>query len=127
MTPGNTVGLYGKLPGYGDFLKRNLTNDFVQLWDEWLQFYVAVSKEQIGNDWLDTYLTSPIWRLVLSCGVIDDNAWAGLIMPSVDRVGRYFPFSMLLRLREGHITSKFSAFTTTMVPKFGVFESTGAR
>ena len=92
------IGIYGKLPGYGDFLTRNLPADFVQLWDEWLQSYVSVSKEQIGESWLDYYLTSPIWRFVFSSGVIDGNCWAGLIMPSVDRVGRYFPFSLVLPL-----------------------------
>ncbi|MCP4430337.1 MAG: type VI secretion system-associated protein TagF [Gammaproteobacteria bacterium] len=101
MTHGNAVSLYGKLPGYGDFLKRNLSSDFAQLWDEWLQFYISVSKEQTGDDWLDIYLTSPIWRFVLSSGVIDDNGWGGLVLPSVDRVGRYFPFSILMSLTGG--------------------------
>lgn len=92
------IGIYGKLPGYGDFLSRNLPSGFIQLWDEWLQLYVSVSREQIGEGWLDNYLTSPIWRFVLSAGVIDSHSWAGLIMPSVDRVGRYFPFSLVLPL-----------------------------
>ena len=98
MEPAGGIGIYGKLPGYGDFLTRNLPSDFIQLWDGWLQLYVSVSKEQIGENWLDYYLTSPIWRFVLSTGVIDSACWAGLIMPSVDRVGRYFPFSLVLPL-----------------------------
>lgn len=95
MSTDNHIGLYGKLPAYGDFLTRNLTGDFVQPWDEWLQYYVSASREQIGDDWLDVYLTSPIWRFVLSTGVIDGQNWAGLVMPSVDRVGRYFPISIV--------------------------------
>lgn len=100
MTSEGQTGIYGKLPAYGDFLLRNLGSSFINPWDEWLQCYVSASKEQLGDSWLDTYLTSPIWRFVLSSGVIDENIWCGLIMPSVDRVGRYFPIS---------IASSFSA------------------
>ena len=89
------AGLYGKLPAYGDFIFRNLNPAFITTWDEWLQHFISASQEQIGEDWLNIYLTSPIWRFVLSPGVIDNNMWAGLMMPSVDRVGRYFPISIV--------------------------------
>ncbi|MCP3688640.1 MAG: type VI secretion system-associated protein TagF [Gammaproteobacteria bacterium] len=89
------AGLYGKLPGYGDFLTRNLASNFVESWDNWLQLYISATREQIGDSWLDTYLTSPIWRFVLSSGVIDGQNWGGVIMPSVDRVGRYFPVTLI--------------------------------
>jgi len=89
------TGLYGKLPAYGDFIFRNLNPSFINAWDEWLQHFISVSREQIGENWLDIYLTSPIWRFSFSPGVIDNNTWAGIIMPSVDRVGRYFPISIV--------------------------------
>lgn len=94
MVDAGQTGVYGKLPAYGDFVSRNLQASFIDPWDEWLQHYVSASREQLGEQWLDIYLTSPIWRFVLSSGVIDDNKWAGIIMPSVDRVGRYFPISL---------------------------------
>jgi type VI secretion system protein ImpM len=94
--PVSTVsGLYGKLPGYGDFIFRNLKTSFINPWDEWIQNFISVSREQIGEGWLDIYLTSPIWRFVLSPGVIDNNVYAGVMMPSVDRVGRYFPITVV--------------------------------
>ena len=89
------AGMYGKLPAYGDFIFRNLNTAFITPWDEWLQHFISGSQEQMGEGWLDIYLTSPIWRFVLSPGVIDNNMWAGLMMPSVDRVGRYFPVSIV--------------------------------
>lgn len=92
------TGIFGKLPAHGDFIHRNLPPAFVSVWDEWLQHYIAASQEQLGDDWLNVYLTSPIWRFVMSNGVIDDHAWAGFILPSVDRVGRYFPFSTITRI-----------------------------
>jgi len=91
MTTEMQTGLYGKLPAYGDFIFRNLNSSFITPWDEWLQHFISGTQEQIGEGWLDIYLTSPIWRFVLSPGVIDNKMWAGLMMPSVDRVGRYFP------------------------------------
>jgi len=101
MAGDENTGLYGKLPAYGDFIFRNLGSSFINPWDEWLQHYVSVSQEHIGDNWLDIYLTSPIWRFVLSAGVIDDRMWSGLIMPSVDRVGRYFPFSIVRSFPSG--------------------------
>lgn len=94
MMPGS-VGFFGKLPAHGDFIHRNLPAHFINFWDQWLQCYVSGSREQLGEQWLDIYLTSPIWRFFFSTGVIDDSQWAGIILPSVDRVGRYFPFSIV--------------------------------
>lgn len=91
-------GLFGKLPCYGDFLCRDLDTSFVEVWDTWLQGYVSGTQEQLGESWLDTYLTSPIWRFAFSSGVVDENTWAGLLLPSVDRVGRYFPFSIVKKI-----------------------------
>jgi type VI secretion system protein ImpM len=94
----NETGFFGKLPGYGDFIYRDLPNSIIEIWDSWLQLYIKSSQEQIGEDWLDIYLTSPIWRFVLKPGVLDENTWAGIVLPSVDKVGRYFPFSILAKL-----------------------------
>lgn len=96
----NTLGIYGKLPTHGDFIQRNLSTSFISEWDKWLQNFISGTKEQIGVDWLDIYLTSPIWRFVLSHGVVDEYSWAGILMPSVDQVGRYFPFTVALRLAQ---------------------------
>ncbi len=89
-----TAGYFGKLPANGDFVTRRLPPSFVRHWDEWLQNVILCSKEQLGEDWLDIYLTSPIWRFALSPNLIDQQAWAGVLMPSVDRVGRYFPLTL---------------------------------
>lgn len=97
MLTGNVAGFFGKLPAHGDFIHRGLPTRCVNLWDEWLQGVIGASQEQLGENWLDIYLTSPIWRFALSPGVVDEYVWAGIFMPSVDRVGRYFPFSILAR------------------------------
>lgn len=88
------TGFYGKLPSHGDFLTRRLNRSFTTPWDQWLQAAMAGSKERLGSQWLDVYLVSPIWRFALAPGICGENAWCGVLMPSVDRVGRYFPLTI---------------------------------
>jgi len=89
------VGLYGKLPTHGDFLRRRVDDDFVNGWDVWLQHCIAHSRASLGEAWLDTYLTSPAWRFALAPAVCGAAAVAGILVPSVDRVGRYFPLTLV--------------------------------
>lgn len=97
-----TAGFFGKLPGNGDFVQRRLPRGFVDPWDRWLQRGVAASRTQMGAGWLDTYLNSPIWRFVLAAGPCGTQGWMGVLMPSVDKVGRYFPMTLAVPLAEGH-------------------------
>lgn len=96
MNPSSELqpGIYGKLPSNGDFVSRRLPTTFVEPWDRWLQESIANSRDQLGERWLDIYLTSPVWRFTLASGAAGQSAWAGLLMPSVDRVGRYFPLTL---------------------------------
>ncbi len=94
-------GFYGKLPELGDFVTRRLPAEFIQPWDLWLRQSLASSQAQLGDEWLDTYLTSPLWRFVLTSGIAGQTAWAGVLMPSVDRVGRYFPLTLACPVSAG--------------------------
>lgn len=94
-------GWYGKLPVLGDFAQRRLPPDFVGPWDDWLQRGIAASQRTLGSAWLDTYLTAHVWHFVLMPGVLGPGAWIGVWSPSVDRVGRYFPFTLAAPLPEG--------------------------
>ena len=95
------MGLYGKLPSHGDFLRRRVADAFVSVWDEWLQQSIAASRSALGEDWLDVYLTSPVWRFACDTGVCGPRAYAGLMAPSVDRVGRYFPLTLVWEVPPG--------------------------
>lgn len=92
------VGFYGKLPSHGDFLRRRASEDFVRTWDAWLQECLATSRAALGERWLDLYLTSPIWRFACAPGAAGAAAVAGVMAPSVDRVGRYFPITVVAEL-----------------------------
>jgi type VI secretion system ImpM family protein len=89
-----SVGFFGKLPGAGDFVQRRLPADFVERWDRHFEHAVAASRERLGERWHDAWYASPAWRFVLAPGVCGDTAWAGVMAPASDRVGRCFPMVM---------------------------------
>lgn len=101
------TGVFGKLPAHGDFIHRNLSSKVINVWDGWLQTFVGSTQERLADAWLEIYLTSPIWRFCLSEGVVDDHKWAGIVLPSVDRVGRYFPFSVMSKVSANTVPSEF--------------------
>ncbi len=94
MAGSASLGFYGKVSTHGDFVSRRLPRTFLDPWDHWLQECLRCTHEQLGPDWLDVYLTSPVWRFALSAGVCGDAGWAGVLIPGVDRVGRYFPLTV---------------------------------
>jgi len=98
-------GWYGKLPTLGDFAARRLDAGFIDPWDGWLASGLLLLREARPDDWLHDYLGSPSWRFLLMPGVLPGEAgavaWAGVLMPSVDRVGRYFPLTLVQPLGGG--------------------------
>jgi type VI secretion system protein ImpM len=92
-----THGFCGKLPARGDFISAGLPRRFVDPWHDWLQRMLAASRDILEDDWEEAWLGAPVWRFQLSPGLCGSDAAIGLWMPSVDRVGRYFPltFAML--------------------------------
>jgi type VI secretion system protein ImpM len=92
------AGFFGKLPGRGDFIGRHLPKAFLQPWDIWLQAAIARSQDQLGAFWRERYCTSPIWRFALGPGLCGPAGYAGILMPSVDRVGRYYPLAIAVPL-----------------------------
>jgi type VI secretion system protein ImpM len=94
------VGLFGKLPSHGDFLRRRISDAFTGRWDSWLQQSMAASLSEAGQDWLALYLTSPAWRFVCSPHAVTQHSLVGVMVPSVDRVGRYYPLTVVCELSD---------------------------
>lgn len=87
-------GFHGKIPSRGDFVSWNLPGAFIDPWDSWLGSVLHAAREALGGAWDDTYLTSPSWRFAVTAPLCGPQGWTGIVMPSVDRVGRYFPLSI---------------------------------
>lgn len=95
VTRVQTPGVYGKLPCFGDFVVRRLPGEFTEVWDGWLQRGMAGLRDRLGGRWLEFYRVAPVWRFLLTPGIAGNSGWAGLLTPSVDRVGRYFPLTIV--------------------------------
>jgi type VI secretion system protein ImpM len=91
-------GWFGKLPALGDFASRRLPESFLAPWDHWLQQALVASREALGERWLDIYLNAPIRRFWIAPGLLGQGGWAGVLTPSVDRVGRHFPLTIAVAL-----------------------------
>lgn len=89
------IGFYGKLPSHGDFLRRRVSDGFVDAWDRWLQSCLVASRESLAAQWLEVFLTSPVWRFVCAAGASGPDTVLGVMVPSVDRAARYFPLTVV--------------------------------
>ena len=94
MQAHDLTGWYGKLPSLGDFASRRLSAGFIEAWDAWLAAGMADWCRREPDAWLAHYLAGPSWRFLLMPGAMagasagEKGAWAGVLMPSVDKVGR---------------------------------------
>lgn len=90
---------YGKLPHFGDFISRNIDHNQIQLIDRWMSAGMSRLSRSC-DDWLADYLQAPVWCFMLPAGIWGESPICGALMPSVDRVGRYFPFIVLTEMAE---------------------------
>jgi type VI secretion system protein ImpM len=88
---GNPPSCYGKLPARADFILRRLPRATAEHWDRWLQACIRHSRLALGPAWQDLFLVAPPWRLALPAGTCGEAALVGVMVPSVDAVGRCFP------------------------------------
>lgn len=88
------TGLFGKLPAHGDFVRRVLPRSFVTPWDAWLSEGIASAREQLGEEWETAWDAAPAWRFRLAPGACGPDAAFGVVVTSVDMVGRRFPLTL---------------------------------
>jgi len=93
LTRAKMAGFYGKVPARGDFVRLGLPRDFIDAWDSWLAEVMSASREIGGDAWLPAFLEAPVWRFALPPGLCGASAMIGLMLPSVDKAGRYFPLT----------------------------------
>lgn len=91
MVERSAPGFFGKLRSHGDFVGRRLPPAMRDPFDAWLQAALVHSRRDLGDAWTPAWLRGPLWRFVLAPGLCGGEAWAGVMMPSLDRVGRCFP------------------------------------
>jgi type VI secretion system protein ImpM len=87
-------GLFGKLPQKRDFVALGIPHAVLHPFETWLQSAVAASRNELGRDWEEHFLVAPIWRFWLGHEIFG-QVCAGGLMPSVDKVGRFFPLTIM--------------------------------
>ena len=92
-------GAFGKMPSVGDFFRFGVPPGFVTAWDSWVQHGMLEVQSALGDDWDRHYMSAPIWRFCLSPGLAGPQKVIGVLMPSVDRVGRRFPLTLMAALQ----------------------------
>jgi type VI secretion system protein ImpM len=97
------IGFYGKIPARGDFVCVGLPRGFVDPWHAWIERMLLASRAELGEEWRPAWLEAAVWRFALPSGVCGPEPVIGLWLPSVDRVGRYFPLTFAVILRCGDV------------------------
>ena len=55
---------------------------------------LAAGEAAIGADWAELFFVAPLWRFILPAGACGRFTLIGVLMPSVDAVGRCFPLML---------------------------------
>lgn len=99
MSP-NTRDLswFGKLPCVGDFCSHNMSAYLLNSLDSWLSSIFQQGEEKHGTAWMTAYFQTPVHGFLMNektLPALEGRSAVGLIMPSVDKAGRAFPFVLI--------------------------------
>lgn len=101
MTSERRISWFGKLPCVGDFCSHNMPTAMFDALDQWLSTAMKIGQDTHGEAWTRAYFQTPMHGFVLGNHVLpelEEHMMVGVIMPSVDKVGRTFPFVLLEKL-----------------------------
>lgn len=99
------IGIYGKLPAHPDFISSEVEASVTSELYEWAQRVIHDSQNDLGDDWLSAYLVSPLWRFLLPASPQRKTGLVGVMTPSVDAVGRYFPLFLFIEIELTRVRS----------------------
>ncbi len=99
--PPGAAGFFGKVPEQGDFVASRFDRGLREPLDRWAQAALAHCRRVRGERWKDAFLAMPPFRFVLGAHLVGGEPAIGVMVASVDRVGRPFPLFLSQRL-SGH-------------------------
>ena len=91
LTDAEKIGFFGKVPSHGDFVATSLSRGLQDFLQVWLQAGLQRVQQSFPVDWEERFRAMPAWRFVIERGQWGPATLAGVVVPSLDRVGRSFP------------------------------------
>lgn len=88
-----SVVLYGKHPGFGDFLSHGLERDGAARLEAWLQDVLPTLRDMLGDSWEADWAMAPDVRFWLGPEILGVPL-CGIWQTSSDRVGRRYPLML---------------------------------
>lgn len=89
------AGLYGKHPGFGDFIAAGLPEAVFATLGDWLQAVLGDWRAAAGDGWQAAFDAAPHLGFWIGAGLIGGAPLRGVWAPSRDRAGRRFPLLVL--------------------------------
>ncbi|MDO8549077.1 MAG: type VI secretion system-associated protein TagF [Ignavibacteria bacterium] len=100
----NTVGYFGKLPAFNDFVKFNSGGEELLVLDKWLQDGLLSAKMKLKSEWVNYYRNSEQFFFFYPF-TGTKRALAGLLIPGLDKSGREFPFLIFFYLNKDQLNN----------------------
>jgi type VI secretion system protein ImpM len=96
----SSLGWFGKLPCVGDFCCHGISNSTANALDNTLSTAMQLAVENHPQHWQQAYFNAPahgfVWNQAITQGdSVSQSFTLGVLMPSVDRAGRAFPFVLV--------------------------------
>lgn len=107
------VSWFGKLPSVGDFCSSNMSEPLLDALDCWLSAIMQRGEEKYDTAWVNAYYQAPMHGFLFGNKVLPalgGQSAVGVMMPSVDKAGRAFPFILMEHLdkSENRLPSRHS-------------------
>jgi len=122
LSSSSLIGFFGKLPAYPDFVRQNAGSPLARALDTWIHEGVAQMNVQGGDDWKTRFDAAVPKNFLFH---VDDPSklLVGVLVPSRDKSGRRYPFSIFANAASG----KNGQQVHLMPEAFGVFLKAAGR
>ncbi len=107
------IGFFGKVPTNGDFVSTGLDPTFQTELDNWIQSGLHASEQEHGSEWQRLFRATPPWRFVIERSLWGKATLVGVLLPSIDRVGRNFPLVIAAKLGNFNDNPRLLCFDDT--------------
>ncbi len=94
------LGYTGKLPAFGDFVRANVASPAARVLEKWLSDGLTQFPAVVGNGWEASFDGGQRFGFVLNAGE-PGALLVGFSIPSRDRGGRRYPFSLFSTAQAG--------------------------